>query len=59
MQHYAKLWIYPIYFLKLMLVLNRWKNSCKTLRSKNKNTNKSRNKTKMLFDLFKWIFKCI
>ena len=29
------------------------------MRCKNKNINKSGNKTKMLFDLFKWIFKCI
>ena len=29
--------------------------SCKTMRCKNKNINKSRNKIKMLFDLFKCI----
>ena len=28
------------------------------MRCKNININKSRNKTKMLFELFKWIFKC-
>ena len=28
------------------------------MRYKNININKSRNKTKMLFELFKWIFKC-
>ena len=27
------------------------------MRCKNKNINKSRNKAKMLIDLFKWIFK--
>ena len=36
-----------------MLVLNHWKNYCKTMRCKNKNKNKSINKTKMLFDLLK------
>ena len=49
-QYYPKLWIDLIYFLKL-IVLNNWQNCCKIMRCKNKNINKSKNKTKMLFDL--------